>query len=500
MKYILGIDIGTGSTKAVAVDPGYKAFEVSQNHYPAYSLKPGYHEQDPEVIWKAFNDCLNNITEKISPEAKLVAIGLSSAMHSLIPVDNKCKPLSNMMTWADARSSDIAEQLLNSSSGKNIYQITGTPIHAMSPLCKIIWTRENDPTLFKKTHKFISIKEYIWYKLFNEFQVDHSIASATGLFDIEKLKWSNKALKVAGITKDQLSEPVSTSYSRSDLYTSPAFLHTTFKGVPFVIGASDGCLANLGSSAISPGNAAITIGTSGAVRIASPKPVSNFKTMTFSYRLDEETYVCGGPVNNGGIALQWLLKDFFGNKNLSKVDYTSLFEQVDATEPGCNGLIFLPYLTGERAPIWDTKSCGTFFGIRLHHTRDFFARAVLEGICYALNDVLLTLEQHSEKIKQVNVSGGFVLSKSWMQILADITGKSLSLVQTEDASAIGAAYMAIKAIGLSENYPSLKNIQETIIEPNPKNYEIYRSNFILYKQLYANLKDIMKGQGEGFKV
>lgn len=478
MEYILGIDIGTGSTKAVVLNLSYEPLDSFQEYYSSYSPVAGYSEQDPEDIWGAFKACIGEMTNRCGESP--VAIGLSSAMHSLISVDEDGIALAPMMTWADSRSSEIATRIRTSEQGMIIYKRTGTPIHAMSPLCKIIWLYEHQPELFDLTYKFISIKEYIWYRLFKEFKIDHSIASCTGLFDVEHLTWSKEALLMAKITTDRLSVPVSTSYSRKDA-----------SGVIFVIGASDGCLANLGTEAIEPGIAALTIGTSGAVRIASKKTIFNETAMTFSYLLDEHTYICGGPVNNGGIALQWFLKSTLGKEELSTADYTLFFEKVKAATAGSKGLIFLPYVTGERAPIWDSESCGTFFGLRLHHRQEQFSRAVLEGICYALNEVLLAVEQYSEEIKQINVSGGFVHSRIWMEILADITGKEIVLLQTEDASALGAAYLAVKAIGLHKSYPSPIKEKQTI-KPNPENYRLYRRIFEIYKQLYPNLKDSMR--------
>lgn len=477
MEYILGIDIGTGSTKAVVLNLNYEPLDSFQEYYTSYSAIPGYSEQNPEDIWAAFKACITEMTNRCGGSP--VAIGLSSAMHSLISVDKDGIPLAPMITWADSRSSEIAARIRTSEQGMIIYKRTGTPIHAMSPLCKIIWLYEHEPELFDRTYKFISIKEYIWYRLFKEFKIDHSIASCTGLFDVENLNWSEEALLMAKISTDRLSVPVSTSYSMKDA-----------SGVIFVIGASDGCLANLGSDAIGPGIAALTIGTSGAVRIASKKPIFNEAAMTFSYLLDEHTYICGGPVNNGGITLQWFLKNTLAREELFSDDYTSFFEKVTSTAAGSKGLIFLPYLTGERAPIWDSDSCGTFFGLRLHHRQEHLSRAVLEGICYALNEVLLAVEQYSEEIKQINVSGGFVHSRTWMEILADITGKEIVLLQTEDASAIGAGYLAIMAIGLREEYPSSVK-EKQIITSNPANHALYKKIFKVYQQLYPNLKDSM---------
>jgi len=489
MEYILGIDIGTGSTKAVAVGMDHIAFDSSQYFYPTATAKPQYSEQDPELIWKAFQDSIKEVVGKVGVSP--LAISLSTAMHSLIAVDQHCNALAPMMTWADSRSTAIAEKLLASPQGIELYKETGTPVHSMSPLCKIMWIRENEPEFFSTVHKFISIKEYIWYRLFKAFEVDHSIASCSGLMDVERLVWSSLALTTAGITNAELSKLVSTTYTRADFdpAASLAFLKA---GTPFVMGASDGCLANLGTGAITPGIAALTIGTSGALRMASHEALYNEKAMTFFYRLDEEIFINGGPVNNGGVALKWHLRNLFQKEQLSPEDYTSALAKMETVSPGAEGLIFLPYLQGERAPIWDSKSCGNFFGMRLTHQPEHFTRAVIEGICFALNDVLQSLEAAGRQISQLNVSGGFVSSAAWLQIMADITGKRLVLATTEDASAVGAAYLAVKATGRSEVYPSPVQNESTVVEPNAVNHLLYRKYFMLYQKLYQNLKGLMQ--------
>jgi len=488
MKYVLGIDIGTGSVKAVAVNLQCQSFEVCQQHYSFSSPNPGYYEQDPEMIKEAFIDTIRAIIDKIGSQP--LAISLSSAMHSLVAVDENCKALAPLMTWADNRSSEIAIALRATARGINIYKATGTPLHAMSPLCKIIWIRENNPALFNSAYKFISIKEYIWHKFFNEFTIDHSGASSTGLFDIERLCWYQDALDLAGITAEKLSMPVSTDYTKNfnpnDNDPQFGFLKP---GIPFNIGASDGCLANLGSMADKPGVAAITIGTSGAVRVASSKPLPNEKAMTFSYILDKQTYICGGPINNGGIAMQWWLKNI--KPEPTDKDYAELFEQIAKIPAGNEGLLFLPYLTGERAPIWDSESCGTFLGVKLQHTQVHFSRAVLEGICYALNDVLDAVQQNAEPIIQINVSGGFVKADVWVQTLADVTGKKLVIVQSEDASAIGAGFMALKCIGVINEYPTSGANDLKTFMPNAANASVYVNGFGIYRELYTALKETM---------
>lgn len=487
MEYILGIDIGTGSVKAVAVNYQGESFEEDQCTYGFSVPKPGYHEQNPEEIWAAFLTVCKSIIKKIGTQP--TAVGFSSAMHSLIPVSEDGNALAPMMTWADNRSTEIATRLRNTKEGIEVYKATGTPLHPMSPLCKIIWLRENDPELFKKTYKFISIKEYIWHKLFNEFVIDHSIASSTGLFDINKLTWNRDALKLSGIQESILSKPAPTDYSKKfeKANGQPDFLQ---QDTLFVIGASDGCLANLGSAATKPGIGAITIGTSGAVRVASNKPLPNEASMTFSYILDEKTFICGGPVNNGGVALQWWLKNF-GAEQLSPGDYQRFFNEVATVPPGSKGLLFLPYITGERAPIWNSESCGTFLGVKIQHTHADFSRAVLEGICFALKDVLDAVEHDAEPVMQINVSGGFTRSELWVQILADITGKPMAVMQTDDASAVGAALLAIKKINNSIDYPAANTSDQKIFKPDMKKNTTYNQLFTIYKQAYLDLKNTM---------
>ena len=421
MDYILGIDIGTGSTKAVGVGVNRVVLESSQFFYPTAASQPGYSEQNPEQIWEAFKQSILEVVQKIGENP--LTISLSCAMHSLIAVDINGNALAPMITWADSRSADIAEHLLSSPLGMELYKLTGTPIHAMSPLCKLIWIRENQPQLFKRTFKFISIKEYIWYKLFNVFECDYSIASCTGLFEVEKLIWSSKALHTAGISSEHLSKLVPVTHLRKGVHQDSGLSSLT-QETSFVIGASDGCLANLGTGAIKPGMAALTIGTSGALRVASERAVFNEKAMTFSYLLDNEIFINGGPINNGGIALKWHLKNIFNKEELNESDYDIAFSEIENIAAGANGLIFLPYLQGEWAPIWDSRSCGTFFGIELKHRRHHFTRAVIEGICYALNDVLQSLAASGQQIDQLNVSGGFVSSPVWLQILSDVAGKN----------------------------------------------------------------------------
>ena len=489
MNYFIGIDIGTGSTKAVAVSITGKPIHAKQVSYPTYTPEPTYSEQAPELIWQAFVKCVLSLIDHL--HEKPGGIVLSSAMHSVIPVDEKGNPLMNMITWADNRSADIAKELCSTALGEKIYSETGTPIHAMTPVCKIKWLNEKQRALFEQTHKFISIKEFIWFKLFGEFEVDYSIASATGLFDIKKLQWNEDALLYCGITPRQLSLPVEVTHSKNTLKSESLHLLEKLNDIPFVIGASDGCMANLGSFAVSPGIAALTIGTSGAIRVASTKPTVNFHAMTFYYLLTKDIFISGGPINNGGVILKWYTEIFLEKVLNSSADYDAILNEIKDIEPGAQGLIFLPYLLGERAPIWDSEASGVFFGIRNFHTQAHFTRAVVEGISFALYSIAAAMESSGLLIEQVHVSGGFVHSEEWLQILADIFNKKICLVNAEDASAVGAAYLGFKSFNLIQDYFDLKPKQDVTYLPNVENHRVYEKAFAIYESLYKKLKPEM---------
>ncbi len=292
----------------------------------------------------------------------------SSAMHSIIAVDEKGKPLTRCITWADNRSASWAEKIKNDMNGHEIYLRTGTPIHPMSPLSKLVWLQNEQAELFAKSYKFISIKEYVFYKLYKEYVIDYSIASATGMFNLKSLKWDEEALHVAGITDKKLSKLVPTTHSLTGLDEELAKEMNVLVSTPFVVGASDGVLSNLGVNAIDPGVVAVTIGTSGAIRAVTNRPVTDPKGRIFCYALTEDHWVIGGPVNNGGMIFRWA-RDQLGTseielaKRLGKDPYEVLTEIAAKVSPGSDGLLFHPYLAGERAPLWNANARGSFFGL-----------------------------------------------------------------------------------------------------------------------------------------
>jgi gluconokinase len=321
--------------------------------------------------------------------------------------------------------------------------------------------------------------------------VDYSIGSATGLMNIRNLSWNATSLKTASIRADQLSHLVNTNHRR--YCTDPILCNQLgiSEHTPVFIGASDGCLANVGSFATEDGYLALTIGTSGAVRVSRKEPMLNFKAMTFNYLLDEKTYICGGPINNGGVALKWYAENLLGKKLESAGDYVALLESLKQTQPGADGLIFLPYVLGERAPIWNSNACGVFFGMKAYHNQAHFTRAVVEGISTSLYDIAHNMIESGLDIRQIHVSGGFVHSEKWLQLLTDLFGKKVCLINIADASAIGAAFLAMKDLGVITNYQELKPAEVKEFLPDPHNMGLYRESFLNYRRLYEKVSELM---------
>ncbi|MEJ7739803.1 MAG: gluconokinase [Chitinophagaceae bacterium] len=491
MQYIIGIDIGTTHTKAIQVTTAGNVLQDEKAGYPTLQPSPGYSEQDPDEIFRAVQYVLNIVLQKIPDKHNIAGISFSSAMHGIMAIDFQARPLTAMLTWADTRSTTYAAVLKKTKQAQEIAAETGTPIHPMSPLCKIAWIKNELPSIFEQTFKFISVKEYIFYQLFGVFVVDYSIASATGLFDIHQLSWNSKAMQFAGISLDHLSRPVSPLHRETALKESfkDQFGFTT--SVPFVIGSSDGCLAILGSGVTRPDEAALTIGTSAAVRKINDQPINDLHGRLFNYLLMEKWYVSGGASNNGGNVLKWFSESLLDQPFASEQAFQAFIQSAFNAPAGSGGLVFLPYIHGERAPVWDAEAKGIYIGISSTQTKHHFMRAVLEGICFSLSQVVKALEENGTTVDTIYASGGFIQSDKWVQMLSDILNKRVVISHAADASAMGAVFMALYALGLIKEWNEVKNMVVTsaVFQPDQNASRSYLHNYRIFENLYDTWKD-----------
>lgn len=487
-EYVIGVDIGTTSTKAVIFTTNGKAVEEAYAFYPLIKTVPDMAEQDPETIFEAVLASIRSVMEKASfSSERILCVSFSSAMHSLILMDKNDQPLTRSITWADNRAAVWSDRL-KQENGMDIYHRTGTPIHPMSPLSKIIWLREEQPRIFQAANKFIGIKEYVFHRLFGRYAVDYSIASSTGLFNTSNFEWDELALETAGITKGQLSKLVSPTDRITGIDTLLAERMGLLSETPVVFGGNDGCLSNLGLGAVEPKVAAITIGTSGAIRMVTNQPFTDPSGRTFCYVLDEEHWIVGGAVNNGGVVLDWAYDLYCETQQLDKSsekNYRVIMEKIESVPAGANGLFFHPYLNGERAPLWDSDARGSFFGINMLHRPEHFLRAVLEGISFNLYDVLHILAELAGKPEKIMATGGFSKSLVWRQMLTDVFQQKLTLPESVESSCLGAAVFGLKSLGIIQEITEVKTMVGAAHdhEPNFHSAEIYRKMFPVYHRL-----------------
>lgn len=501
MKCIITIELGTNGIRMFAYDLSGRVIGSMKGHYPTFHTEPDYSEQDPEQIFITTLYVLKNIlNEYIHPKKYEVAsICFCASMHSVLAVDKHGNPLGNAITWADNRAKKEAQELRNSPLGKKLYEATGTPIHPMSPLVKIAWIRNSNKERFRLTSKFLSIKSYIIHQLTGEYMIDYSIASATGLLNIHTVNWEEDALQYAGITANQLAAlaPVFTAAGKlKKAYQQSLRLPAETK---ILIGSSDGCLATLGDGIIKgEEKATITIEDSGAVRVMGPTVLKDEQMRFFNYLLTDNCYVSGGPTNNGGNIFEWFTRQFgeFANPFDIEESMQQLMEEVANVPPGSDGLLFLPYLLGERAPIWNANARGAYFGLNIKHERRHFIRATIEGILYEIYSIGKTLGEQ-RTINSLSVNGSFGTIPFCSQLIADIFNKPVQVRQQFHSVSFGAYLLSATEMGI---YKSLDDAAQTVelpnaFKPNKQHHAVYADYFGIFEKLSTKLFDEFEAIG-----
>ena len=494
MECVITIELGTNAVRVFAFDFTGNLIASMKGSYPTFHSQPDYSEQDPEQMFITMLYVLKNLlNEKIRPQKhKVICICFSASMHSVLAIDKDGVPLGNAITWSDNRGKKEAAKLKSSSLGKAIYTATGTPIHPMSPLIKITWLKNNDKERFKKTYKFLSIKSYIIQQLTGEYFIDYSLASATGLLNIHTMNWEPDALKYAGINTDKLTDLVPVFYSPGKLRKAYQTSLGLPAGVKIIIGSSDGCLATLGAGVWGEGKATVTIEDSGAVRVVGKKVLQDEKQRFFNYLLVKNCYVSGGPTNNGGVIFEWFAKQFGDFKNPFDIQHSMdmLMNEAAKVSVGSDGLLFLPYLLGERAPIWNANARGCYFGLNINHQRQHFIRATIEGILYEIYNIGKTLQEH-RTINSLSINGSFASIPFCAQMIADLFNKPLHVSKHSDSIGLGAFLLTATDMGI---YKSLDEAARTIVlpdnyKPEKENHAIYRKYFSIFESLSMKLND-----------
>lgn len=497
-RLVAGLDFGTSGVKALLFDPKGLLKASAAGEYPTHSPRPGWAELDPEEVFTATVRVLGEAVAAAraqDPQAEVEAVGLSSALFNLLAVDGAGRPLTRVLTWMDNRAAAEAERLAQSGLAHELYLRTGCRVHPMYPLSKLVWLKEHEPEVWRKAARFLSLKEYLVERLCGARVVDYSLASATGLFNLHAHAWDAEALDLAGLTPARLSAPVDATHTVRGLPAELARWMGLRPETPFALGAGDGMLAHLGCGCFTASRFSSTIGTSGALRVLASRPLLDEAERTWCYCLDGETWVAGGAINNGGIVLRWLRDQLGGEERRAAAEqgkdpYEVLCALAEGVPAGAEGLVLLPFLTGERSPNWNAQAKGVLFGLQLHHTRGHLVRAALEGVAYRMWSVYEALQELSGQEGEIWANGGYARSPFWVQIQADVFQRPVRVPRVAEASAFGAAMVALKAVGLIADYRDLEPaiVVERVHRPDPGQAEVYREGYRLFRDLYADVK------------
>lgn len=501
-KIAIGVDIGTTQTKAVGFHEDGTVKMSVYVRYPLIQETEGMAEQNIDQLFQAVVTCIQQVVKKVQP-SDISLVSFSTAMHGLIVMDKNNQPLTRVITWADNRAEKYAEELNGTALGQALYQNTGMPMHPMTPFQKIRWLKDVSPDIYNRAAKFIGIKEYIFYRFFNQYTTDISTASGTGFLNIHDLNWDQQALIEMGIDVAQLPRLVKPTHQLSGLAEEWQDQLGLSSQTVFILGGADGPLSNLGLGAIKEGTATLTVGTSGALRYIVDQPRTHPRGETFCCVLDENHWVIGGASSNGAGIFDWACENFLKEVQLEarlagKNPYDAVMEIIKKVPVGAKGVLFHPYLLGERAPLWNAEATGSFIGLKRHHDDQVLMRAVIEGICLNLKRVLIELEELGGNVKEIRATGGFAESAVFKEVMADVLGQKLSLTESVEASALAAVLLGWKSLGMVSDIKAVGNlvkISETIspVIENQQRYEqIYPIYFATQQELSASYHQLAK--------
>jgi len=498
-EFIIALDIGTTSVKALLYCIGENVKGVSSRAYRTFYPAPGIAEQDADEIVEGVVEVVNDLigSYNLHP-SKIKALVFGGALHSMLPVNREGVPVGKALIWADFRAENQSRKLRKELDLDMIRRRTGCSIQPMYFLPRLLWFREKHSEVINKVFKFVSLKEYVIFRLFGKFIVDRSIASGTGLLNNTSMDWDQELLDIAGVKKEMFSQVVETTYLLKGIkrgFCSKMGLSPDTQGV---VGGSDGPSAHLGCAGLDPSRMSMTVGTSGALRRLTNAPASIPGTEAWCYYLTEGYWVLGGVAHDTGIVVTWLSREIMG-ENTQKA-FEIIENEVPMVSPGADGLLFFPFLGGEKTPHYIPSARGAILGMTFSHSRAHILRALIEGIAYKLYTVYSMLDPAEEK--KLVVTGGILKSPTWLKITASFLGKKLFKPGVEEASAWGGVLIALRALGVIGSCQELDKYVSTCgsVSYDMDEHGVYVKLLNIYKKNYSKLYSDVKNyeQGEGF--
>lgn len=497
-NYLIGIDIGTSGTKTLLIEETGKPIASAIQEYPLYTPRPQWSEQDPVDWWSAVCGTIRTVLLKSGVDPREIkGIGLSGQMHGSVFLDENDIPIRRALLWNDQRTGPECAWITETVGAKRVIDLISNPVLTGFTAGKIIWLRNHEPANWAKVRKVLLPKDYIRLKLTGEFATEVSDASGTSLFNVKARAWSHEMLDAIGIPRDWMPACYESPEISGRINEAAAAATGLAPGTPVAGGAGDQAAGAVGNGIVEPGVVSNTIGTSGVVFAYSDKPFvdEEIRLHTFCHAVPGAWHMMGAVLSAGG-SLQWYRDSFCQPEkvvagSLGLDPYEIICKEAERVPVGSEGLIFLPYLTGERVPYADPNARGVLFGLTRRSDRNHTARAVLEGVAYGLRDSFEILHEMGVPINQVRASGGGARSGIWRQILADVTGLPHSVINVDQGPALGVALLAGVGCGIYSSVPDACNAVIRVVDTTPvitANHERYNKFYSVYTKLYHHLK------------
>jgi xylulokinase len=493
---LLGIDIGTTGSKALLLEEDGSVLATATSEYPMHTPQPLWAEQNPEDWWSATVTSIRSVVATAGNLSSIAAVGLTGQMHGLVLLDGSGSPLRPCIMWNDQRTAQECSEITSRLTLRRLLELTGNPVLPGFTAPKILWVRNHEPELYGRIAKVLLPKDFVRFRLSGAYAGDVSDSSGTSLFDVGRRRWSAEMLAALGIPPAWLPEVLESSELSGTVSSEAARATGLPEGIPVVAGAGDQAAQAIGSGIVREGTVSATLGTSGVVFAAS----SSYRTEpegrlhAFCHAVPGTWHLMGVMLSAGG-SLRWY-RDTFGGEEIARAraekrdPYDLLIKAAAAVPAGAEGVLFLPYLTGERTPYPNPHARGVLFGLTVRHTKPHITRAVLEGVTYGLRDSLTLMRALGIAPRQVRASGGGARSPLWRQIMADVFGTEITTVNSEEGAAYGAALLAGIGAGLYRDADQACTRTVRVTEtcsPGPDSAR-YERLYPRYRALYAALE------------
>lgn len=497
---LLGIDIGTSACKAAAFRPDGTVAAQASRSYRVLRPAPGWAEQDPEEWWRAVCEAIRGLLEQGVGPSDIRGVGIDGQSWSAVAVDRRGEVLCNTPIWMDTRARGICRKLEERFGRERLFRVSGNPVQPTYTMPKVLWYREQAPDVYRNTDKILQSNGFLVFRLTGAVTQDVSQGYGWNCYDMARARWDRGLCRDMGADPALLPEIVP-CYAVVGRVTEAAAARTGLLcGTPVVAGGLDAACGTLGVGVVSPGQTQEQGGQAGGMSICTDTCRMDPRLILSAHVVPGRWLLQGGTVGGGG-AVNWFESEFCAAERLqAREKGTSSLAEMDAgaeqVPAGSGGLVFLPYLSGERSPIWDAEAKGVFYGVDFSKTRAHFARAVMEGVAYSVRHNLETAEQAGVRAGTLRAMGGAANSRLWMQIKADVTGRSIEVPSADTATALGAALLAGVGTGVYTGFEDAVRRTVTIrrrFEPDPGTAGVYDRGYAVYRGLYESLKTIMHG-------